>query len=54
SEIVQSVWDAAYDGGANLVEVYIRSLRRKIDVPYGRRSIRTIRGAGYLLARDGG
>ncbi|QDL73051.1 response regulator transcription factor [Streptomyces malaysiensis] len=54
SEIVQSVWDTAYDGGANLVEVYIRSLRRKIDVPYGRKSIRTIRGAGYLLARDGG
>ncbi|MFE2448915.1 response regulator transcription factor [Stenotrophomonas sp. NPDC087984] len=54
SEIVQSVWDTAYDGGANLVEVYIRSLRRKIDVPYGRQSIRTIRGAGYLLARDGG
>ncbi|WP_458086079.1 response regulator transcription factor [Streptomyces malaysiensis] len=54
SEIVQSVWDTAYDGGGNLVEVYIRSLRRKIDVPYGRKSIRTIRGAGYLLARDGG
>ncbi|CAM5372129.1 hypothetical protein SANTM175S_04243 [Streptomyces antimycoticus] len=52
SEIVQSVWDTAYDGGANLVEVYIRSLRRKIDVPYGRQMIRTIRGAGYLLARD--
>jgi DNA-binding response OmpR family regulator len=54
SDIVHSVWDTAYDGGANLVEVYIRSLRRKIDVPYGRCSIRTIRGAGYLLAGDGG
>ncbi len=54
SEIVRTVWDTAYDGGANLVEVYIRALRRKIDVPYGRTAIRTIRGAGYLLARDGG
>ncbi|MFL4909827.1 response regulator transcription factor [Streptomyces sp. MMS24-I2-30] len=54
TQIVQTVWDTAYDGGANLVEVYIRSLRRKIDVPYGRSAIRTIRGAGYLLARDGG
>jgi DNA-binding response OmpR family regulator len=54
SEIVHSVWDTAYDGGANLVEVYIRSLRRKIDVPYGRCAIRTIRGAGYLLDCDGG
>ncbi|MFF9510913.1 response regulator transcription factor [Streptomyces sp. NPDC014724] len=54
TEILHTVWDTAYEGGANLVEVYIRTLRRKIDVPYGRRAIRTIRGAGYLLARDGG
>ncbi|KAK1179018.1 response regulator transcription factor [Streptomyces sp. NBS 14/10] len=54
TEIVHTVWDTAYEGGANLVEVYIRALRRKIDVPYGRQAIRTIRGAGYLLARDGG
>ncbi|WP_030741575.1 response regulator transcription factor [Streptomyces sp. NRRL S-31] len=54
TEIVRTVWDTAYDGDLNLVEVYIRTLRRKIDVPYGRQAIRTIRGAGYLLARDGG
>ncbi|MFE9608041.1 response regulator transcription factor [Streptomyces sp. NPDC006012] len=54
TEIVHTVWDTAYDGGANLIEVYIRALRRKIDVPYGRQAIRTIRGAGYLLARSGG
>jgi DNA-binding response OmpR family regulator len=38
----------------NVVEVYVGYLRRKIDAPFGRRSVQTVRGAGYLLAGDGG
>jgi DNA-binding response OmpR family regulator len=54
SEILHHVWDFAYDGDVNIVEVYISNLRRKIDTPYKRASIATIRGAGYRLAADGG
>lgn len=49
AEILDEVWDSAYDGDVNIVEVYIRALRRKIDVPFGLLSIETIRGAGYRL-----
>ncbi|MCM6778375.1 response regulator transcription factor [Nocardia sp. CDC159] len=54
ADILHHVWDFAYDGDPNIVEVYISALRRKIDTPFGRRSIRTVRGAGYLLAADHG
>ncbi|XRQ02332.1 response regulator transcription factor [Actinomadura welshii] len=54
SQIIEAVWDLAYDGDPNIVEVYVSALRRKLDVPFGRRSITTVRGAGYRLARDGG
>jgi two-component system OmpR family response regulator len=54
TDILGGVWDAHYDGGENVVEVYIRYLRRKIDEPFGRRAIRTVRGAGYLLDPEGG
>ena len=54
SQIIEAVWDLAYDGDPNIVEVYVSALRRKIDVPFGRKSITTVRGAGYRLARDGG
>lgn len=53
-EIVEHVWDLHFDGDLNIVEVYIRSLRRKIDEPFGRKSIETVRGAGYRLRADGG
>jgi len=53
SEILENVWDPAFDGDVNIVEVYVGYLRRKIDVPYQRRSIETIRGVGYRLASDG-
>jgi len=53
SEILENVWDPAFDGDVNIVEVYVGYLRRKIDVPYERRSIETIRGVGYRLASDG-
>ncbi|MFF4794913.1 MULTISPECIES: response regulator [unclassified Streptomyces] len=53
-DILDHVWDFAYDGDPNIVEVYVSALRRKIDVPFGRRSITTVRGAGYRLEADGG
>jgi DNA-binding response OmpR family regulator len=53
-DILHHVWDAHYDGDANVVEVYAGYLRRKIDTPFGRRSVQTVRGAGYRLAADGG
>ena len=53
-EILDNVWDAHYDGDDNVVEVYVGYLRRKIDQPYGRKAVETVRGAGYRLAEDGG
>src|SRR5687768_11111094 len=53
-DILQGVWDYEFDGDPNIVEVYVRHLRRKIDEPFARKSIETIRGAGYRLAADGG
>jgi DNA-binding response OmpR family regulator len=52
--ILQAVWDEAFDGDVNNVEIYVGYLRRKIDLPFGRSTLRTVRGAGYLLAADGG
>lgn len=49
-DILAGVWDYDFDGDPNIVEVYIGRLRRKVDEPFGRRSIETIRGAGYRLA----
>jgi two-component system OmpR family response regulator len=54
TEILESVWDLHYDGDENVVEVYVGYLRRKIDQPFGRSAIQTVRGAGYRLADDGG
>jgi DNA-binding response OmpR family regulator len=51
-DILEHVWDAHYDGDPNVVEVYVGYLRRKIDAPFGRRSLQTIRGAGYRLTGD--
>ncbi len=54
TEIMSHVWDFNFDGDPNIVEVYVRSLRKKIDVPFDRSSIVTIRGAGYKIDKDGG
>ncbi|WP_426565518.1 response regulator transcription factor [Angustibacter sp. McL0619] len=54
SQILDAVWDPAFEGDPNIVEVYIRYLRRKIDVPYDRHAIETVRGMGYRIAEDGG
>jgi len=53
-ELLAQAWDFAFDGDPNIVEVYVSYLRKKIDQPYGRSAIQTIRGAGYRLAADGG
>lgn len=52
SEILDNVWDSAFDGDPNVVEVYISYLRRKVDAPFGRTSIVTVRGMGYRVAAD--
>lgn len=54
SEILEGVWDPAFEGDPNVVEVYVRYLRRKIDAPFGRRAIETVRGMGYRLSSAGG
>jgi len=54
SVILEHVWDFAFEGDPNIVEVYIRQLRLRIDEPFGRRSIETVRLVGYRLAADGG
>ena len=53
SHLIDHVWDFAYDGGSNIVDVYVRYLRDKIDRPFGRDTIRTVRGAGYRLTPGG-
>jgi two-component system OmpR family response regulator len=50
--LLEHAWDFAYENRSNIVDVYIRRLRRKIDEPFARRSLETVRGAGYRL-RDG-
>jgi len=52
--IIENVWDANFNGDPNIVEVYVGYLRRKIDHPFGRAAIETVRGAGYRLADGGG
>ncbi|MCF3107064.1 response regulator transcription factor [Streptomyces roseoverticillatus] len=53
-EILDAVWDNAFDSDPNTVEVHVSALRRKIDTPFGRAAVHTVRGAGYRLAADGG
>jgi DNA-binding response OmpR family regulator len=54
SEILEHVWDDYDTTDLNAVEVYVGYLRRKIDLPFGRTALRTVRGAGYRLSGDGG
>jgi two-component system OmpR family response regulator len=49
TRILEHVWDFAFDGDSNVVDVYVRYLREKVDRPFGRDSIETIRGMGYRL-----
>lgn len=54
ADIIEHVWDFGFDGDDNIVEVYVRYLRRKIDLPFCRRAIETVWGVGYRLVPDGG
>jgi two-component system OmpR family response regulator len=54
SSLLEHVWDFAFDGDPNVVDVYIGYLRAKIDRPFGRRSIETVRGVGYRLRSEPG
>lgn len=51
-DLLVDVWEEFYDGDPNIVEVYVGHLRRKIDAPFGRRTIETVRGFGYRLRDD--
>ena len=52
--VLDNVWDDRFDGDPNIVEVYVRRLRNKLDRPFGRDAITTVRGVGYRLEPDGG
>ncbi|MEA2268256.1 MAG: two-component system, OmpR family, response regulator [Solirubrobacteraceae bacterium] len=53
-QLLDGAWDLGYEQRSNVVEVYVRYLREKIDRPFGVKSLETVRGAGYRLRRDGG
>ncbi len=53
-EILQNVWDDDFEGDPNIVEVYVGHLRNKLDRPFDRHAIETVRGSGYRLAAHGG
>ena len=53
-QLLDAAWDLGYEQRSNVVEVYVRYLREKIDRPFGMSSIETVRGAGYRLRKDGG
>ncbi|GAA3555920.1 response regulator transcription factor [Microlunatus spumicola] len=52
AQILDNVWDSAYEGSDNIVEVYVGYLRRKLDVPFGLTTLHTVRGLGYRLDAD--
>src|ERR1700731_2188955 len=49
ARFLEHVWDFAHAGDSNIVDVHVRNLREKIDLPFSRRSVETVRGAGYRL-----
>jgi two-component system OmpR family response regulator len=51
-QLLEHCWDYGYDNRSNVVDVYVRYLREKIDRPFGRESLETVRGAGYRLRRE--
>jgi two-component system OmpR family response regulator len=53
-QLLDAAWDFGYEHRSNVVEVYVRYLREKIDRPFGVESIETVRGMGYRLRKDGG
>jgi two-component system, OmpR family, response regulator len=53
-QLLEGAWELGFQSRSNLVDVYVRYLRDKIDRPFGRHSIETVRGVGYRLSKDGG
>src|SRR5580765_4619731 len=53
-DLLENAWDFAYENRSNIVDVYLRRLRAKVDEPFGVRSLETVRGVGYRLRADGG
>jgi two-component system, OmpR family, response regulator len=53
-QLLEAAWDLGYEQRSNVVEVYVRYLREKIDRPFGVKSLQTVRGMGYRLRKDGG
>jgi len=53
-QLLEHAWDYAYENRSNVVDVYVRYLREKVDRPFDRRSLETVRGSGYRLRKDGG
>jgi two-component system, OmpR family, response regulator len=54
SQLLDAAWEIGHEYRSNVIEVYVRYLREKIDRPFGRRSLETVRGLGYRLRSDGG
>jgi two-component system OmpR family response regulator len=54
TRLIEHLWDFAYEGGSNVVDVYVRYLREKVDRPFDRNTIETVRGAGYRLREERG
>jgi two-component system, OmpR family, response regulator len=52
TNLIEHIWDFAYEGDSNVVDVHVRNLRGKIDRPFGRASLETVRGVGYRLRDD--
>jgi two-component system OmpR family response regulator len=53
-QLLEHCWDYSYENRSNIVDVYVRYLREKVDRPFARASIETVRGAGYRIRPDGG
>jgi len=52
-QLLEGAWDMAFESRSNIVDVYVRYLREKVDRPFGRQSIETVRGVGYRFRKDG-
>ena len=53
-QLLDGAWDMSFESRSNIVDVYMRYLREKIDLPFSRKSLETVRGVGYRLREDGG
>ena len=51
-QLLEGAWDSGYEHHSNVIEVYIRNLREKLDRPFGVETIETVRGAGYRLRAE--